>query len=358
MGAKRVLLTHFSQRYQKLPVMEGVDSWSIKDEEISDEVDDGVEVMVGVEDEEGNRQQRDDDLKMADRGIGVVQGPEVLDKTPSLIDHFDQDCEKGDRNHQNSRGEEIENNTVMDDILDIHTPKARICKSRDGSPHRSHRFSFTTLKHKSSSISSTPTDDNLTENTTPRQKQHQIPFGEMVENDAAMENILYGSPPPTSITNTTLPPVHKYIEKYQSFPTIHKDFGPSGTNRQTRERSLTADPVRAANAIPISSKPITPPARPPRTPPSRPQSHSPGLSTFPTSSPPPTRFTKGGASAHADDAVAANDMKIGVAFDYMRVKVRDIACLEKFTPALRKLYEHALKEEEEKEKKKKAIKAV
>ena len=33
------------------------------------------------------------------------------------------------------------------------------------------------------------------------------------------------------------------------------------------------------------------------------------------------------------------DMKVGVCFDYMRVKVRDIAVLEKFTPALLKLYE-------------------
>ena len=33
-------------------------------------------------------------------------------------------------------------------------------------------------------------------------------------------------------------------------------------------------------------------------------------------------------------------MKIGVAFDYMRVKVKDIALLEKFTPALIKLYDH------------------
>ena len=37
------------------------------------------------------------------------------------------------------------------------------------------------------------------------------------------------------------------------------------------------------------------------------------------------------------------DIKIGVAFDYMRVKVKDIASLEKFTPALRELY----KEEEQ-----------
>lgn len=40
----------------------------------------------------------------------------------------------------------------------------------------------------------------------------------------------------------------------------------------------------------------------------------------------------------------SNDMKIGVAFDYMRVKVKDIALLEKFTPAMRELYKE--KEEE------------
>lgn len=34
-----------------------------------------------------------------------------------------------------------------------------------------------------------------------------------------------------------------------------------------------------------------------------------------------------------------HDMKVGVAFDYMRVKVKDIALLEKFTPALMKLYD-------------------
>lgn len=34
-----------------------------------------------------------------------------------------------------------------------------------------------------------------------------------------------------------------------------------------------------------------------------------------------------------------HDLKVGVAFDYMRVKVKDIALLEKFTPALLKLYD-------------------
>ena len=39
-----------------------------------------------------------------------------------------------------------------------------------------------------------------------------------------------------------------------------------------------------------------------------------------------------------------NDMKIGVAFDYMRVKVGDIIHLEKFTPALRELYKETVNE--------------
>ena len=42
-------------------------------------------------------------------------------------------------------------------------------------------------------------------------------------------------------------------------------------------------------------------------------------------------------------SAAVTDMKVGVAFDYMRVRVGDIAALERFTPALLKLYE----EEEE-----------
>ena len=46
------------------------------------------------------------------------------------------------------------------------------------------------------------------------------------------------------------------------------------------------------------------------------------------------------------------DMKIGVAFDYMRVRVRDIMHLEKFNPAMRELY----KEAEEDEKAKQAAK--
>lgn len=42
-----------------------------------------------------------------------------------------------------------------------------------------------------------------------------------------------------------------------------------------------------------------------------------------------------------------NDMKIGVAFDYMRVKVGDIMHLERFTPAFRELYKEVEKEEAE-----------
>lgn len=42
-----------------------------------------------------------------------------------------------------------------------------------------------------------------------------------------------------------------------------------------------------------------------------------------------------------------DDLKVGVAFDYMNVKVKDIMLLEKYTPALIKLFEEAEVEEPE-----------
>lgn len=51
--------------------------------------------------------------------------------------------------------------------------------------------------------------------------------------------------------------------------------------------------------------------------------------------------SRGNAFTH--EPLCSNDMRVAVAFDYMRVKVKDIASLEKFTPALRLLY----KEDEE-----------
>ena len=45
--------------------------------------------------------------------------------------------------------------------------------------------------------------------------------------------------------------------------------------------------------------------------------------------------------AKPDPRVNQQDVKVGVAFDYMRVKVKDIALLEKFTPALMKLYDQS-----------------
>ena len=59
----------------------------------------------------------------------------------------------------------------------------------------------------------------------------------------------------------------------------------------------------------------------------------------------------GDASLQPDDTATFlktlnKDMKIGVAFDYMSVKVKDIMLLEKFTPALRELYKEREKDKE------------
>lgn len=62
-----------------------------------------------------------------------------------------------------------------------------------------------------------------------------------------------------------------------------------------------------------------------------------------------------GPSAAQTDAIhptsgdaSVNDLKVGVAFDYMKVKVKDIMLLEKYTPALLKLFEEAEAEETKK----------
>ncbi|OCL07985.1 hypothetical protein AOQ84DRAFT_49951 [Glonium stellatum] len=47
----------------------------------------------------------------------------------------------------------------------------------------------------------------------------------------------------------------------------------------------------------------------------------------------------------------AGDMKVAVAFDYMKFRIGDIAVLEKFNPALSRLFESSAKEDEEKKKK-------
>ena len=51
---------------------------------------------------------------------------------------------------------------------------------------------------------------------------------------------------------------------------------------------------------------------------------------------------------HSSPKNPSNGMKVGVAFDYMRVKVEDIIHLEKLTPAMRELYKEEEEEEEDK----------
>lgn len=76
--------------------------------------------------------------------------------------------------------------------------------------------------------------------------------------------------------------------------------------------------------------------------PSQTQTEStPGL---PSASPTDTRAQTTASNLNPIRRPQPNEMKIGVAFDYMRVKVSDIMHLEKFTPALRELYKGILDE--------------
>lgn len=63
---------------------------------------------------------------------------------------------------------------------------------------------------------------------------------------------------------------------------------------------------------------------------------------FPQPTNSPSRPTEPTVSYHSlfPSSPSHNDLKVAIAFDYMRVKVRDIIHLEKFTPALQKLYQN------------------
>ena len=85
-----------------------------------------------------------------------------------------------------------------------------------------------------------------------------------------------------------------------------------------------------------TTRPQTPPSSNQRSPPSAPSSSSPPPTTTPPVSSPTTSTTPSPAS----------EMITGVAFDYMRVKVKDIIHLEKFNGAMRELYKEAEQEEQ------------
>ena len=91
------------------------------------------------------------------------------------------------------------------------------------------------------------------------------------------------------------------------------------------------------------------PSRPPSE--SQPQPNA-GATTLPSASSTNALAQIIASNINPTPRPALNDMKIGVAFDHMRVKVRDIMHLERFTPALLELY----KETEDGGKEKKAVK--
>ncbi|MCJ1265110.1 Zinc phosphodiesterase ELAC protein 2 [Lobaria immixta] len=75
---------------------------------------------------------------------------------------------------------------------------------------------------------------------------------------------------------------------------------------------------------------------------------------IPSTSESTSSFTNPGAVQGAttnpgSEDTSVRDLKVGVAFDYMKVKVKDIMLLEKFAPALVKLFEEAESEDPEEE---------
>lgn len=74
--------------------------------------------------------------------------------------------------------------------------------------------------------------------------------------------------------------------------------------------------------------------------------HIPSTSESTSSFTNPRTIQKATTNPGSED-ISVKDLKVGVAFDYMKVKVKDIMLLEKFTPALVELFKEVEKEDPE-----------
>ena len=128
-----------------------------------------------------------------------------------------------------------------------------------------------------------------------------------------------------------------FSQRYQKIPNMD-DLEGQALDLTAEEESINGDPMNGMGTMTVDTDT---------------ESH---LGDVPDNSHVPTRHRsssrRGSANSSGSGGVRvrqyihspsrrsqAEDMKVGVAFDYMRVKVKDIAILEKFTPVLLKLYD-------------------
>ena len=132
-----------------------------------------------------------------------------------------------------------------------------------------------------------------------------------------------------------------FSQRYQKIPSVSAMPADVKLEDSENEEDPMDHPIEG-----IESNASLPPqdTTTPQTPPSTNQPNPPVAPS--ASSPPPTSTPPPSYSTSLTNPNPASEMKVGVAFDYMRVKVKDIIHLEKFNGAMRELYKEAEQEEE------------
>ena len=138
-----------------------------------------------------------------------------------------------------------------------------------------------------------------------------------------------------------------FSQRYQKIPSMSAMPAEVKLEDTENEESPMDSPIEGIESNASPTPPNTTTSQTPLSPNQPHPPSAPSASTAPPSSKPTT-------TPHPTSA-PASEMKIGVAFDYMRVKVKDIIHLEKFNGAMRELYKEA-EEEEQKAKMKAAAK--
>ncbi len=132
-----------------------------------------------------------------------------------------------------------------------------------------------------------------------------------------------------------------FSQRYQKIPSMSAMAADVKLEDTENEEDVMDHPIEGIESD-VSPNPQN--TTTPQTPPSPNQPNPPIAPS--ASSPPPTSTNPPPYLTTSTTSNPASEMKVGVAFDYMRVKIKDIIHLEKFNGAMRELYKGAEEAEE------------
>ena len=322
MGARRIILTHFSQRYQKIPVMEDMGFMGINPHNLKIEMSD-IPVMdtemtdLPTEAPQNNIVQQNNDSTETNSTLSDLvsnEPPDIIEVSDIPMVNIETTDLLAEASQNNSVSQKPD--TTETDFTLSNSVSNEPCDITDA-PDISRMNTETT-----DVSTEAPQDNNMSQNNN------------TIEIDSTSSNLV--SNEPFDITKTADLPTEASQDK-----TVLQNNNTTVTN-PTLGSLVSNEPSAVTEAVSVrfakTSKRPAVPVRYVKSQRETPQAKLPTLVD-----------RQSEASAFAIRSTV-NGMKVCVAFDYMRVRVKDIAHMEKYTPALLELFQQDRTEDNAEEK--------